>query len=94
MTTSITYPEFPINEYTHLERILKELQAIVQRENKRHQMDAHLTQSMLGLLEYEVIPMIENEMDCDPTPYELGEPPITADEMHTAAWNEHLAAHS
>jgi hypothetical protein len=48
---------------------------------------------MLSMLEYEIIPLIRNEMDCDPTPYELGEPPITADEMHTAAWNEHLAAH-
>ena len=35
-----------INEYTHVENILKDLKAIIEREDKRHQMDEHLTTSM------------------------------------------------
>lgn len=82
------------NEYEVLSQILKELQSIVKRENKRHQMDMHLTGSMLSLLEDEIIPMLENEMECDYTSDELGEPPITMNEMHTAAHKEHVLMHS
>ena len=83
-----------INENTHIENILKDLKAIIEREDKRHQMDEHLTHSMRSLLEDEIIPQLENEleMDYDPSPYYLwdnsgGEPPVTLDEMHTAAYN-------
>lgn len=91
------YPEFPVNEYKHLERILKELNEIVQRENKRHQMDADLTPSMLSLLEDEIIPMLENELDYDPTPQYLyddtgGEPAVSAKERHQSSWIEHQMA--
>ena len=55
-------------------------------------MDEHLTHSMRSLLEDEIIPQLENELDFDPTPQHLwddtgGEPPVTLDEMHTAAYN-------
>ena len=81
-----------VNEYTHVGQIVKDLKAIIQRENKRHQMDEHLTHSMRSLLEDEIIPQLENELDFDPTPQHLwddtgGEPPVTLDEMHTAAYN-------
>ena len=55
-------------EQTKLERILKELQSIIEREKKRHMMDEHLTHSMRDLLEYEIIPMLEAEVYYDPTP--------------------------
>ena len=81
-----------INEYTHVKNIVKDLKAIIDREDKRHMMDQHLTTSMRMLLEDEIIPQLENELDFDPTPQHLwddsgGEPPITLDEMHTAAYN-------
>ena len=57
-----------VNEYTHVGQIVKDLKAIIQRENKRHQMDEHLTHSMRSLLEDEVIPQLENELNYDPTP--------------------------
>ena len=81
-----------INEYTHVENIVKDLKAIIEREDKRHMMDQHLTISMKMLLEDEIIPQLENELDFDPTPEHLwddsgGEPPVTLDEMHTAAYN-------
>jgi len=66
----MTYHYQPEQEYesAKLERILKELQAIIERENKRHMMDEHLTHSMRDLLEYEIIPMLEAEVNYDPTP--------------------------
>ena len=81
-----------VNEFKQVELILKDLKAIIDREDKRHQMDEHLTTSMRMLLEDEIIPQLENELDFDPTPQYLwddtgGEPPITLDEMHTAAYN-------
>ena len=83
-----------MNEFKQVELILKDLKAIIEREDKRHQMDEHLTHSMRSLLEDEIIPQLENEleMDYDPSPYYLwdnsgGEPPVTLDEMHTAAYN-------
>lgn len=82
-----------VNEFKQIELILKDLKAVIEREDKRHQMDEHLTHSMRSLLEEEIIPQLENELelDYDPSPYYLwdnsgGEPPVTLDEMHTAAY--------
>ena len=81
-----------VNELTQIKLILKDLKAIIDRESKRHMMDEHLTSSMRSLLEDLIIPNLENELDFDPTPQHLwdetgGEPPVTLDEMHTAACN-------
>lgn len=81
-----------INEYIHVENVLKDLKAIIEREDKRHMMDEHLRSSMRSLLEDLIIPNLENELDVDPTPQHLwdnsgGEPPVTLDEMHTDAYN-------
>ena len=81
-----------VNEFKQVESIVKDLKAIIDREDKRHMMDQHLTTSMRMLLEDEIIPQLENELDFDPTPQYLwddtgGEPPVTLDDMHTAAYN-------
>ncbi len=98
--TSLTHR---INEYTVLQRILKELHEVVARENKRPFEYADLTPSLLALLEEEIIPLLENEiehdMDYDPTPQYLydntgGEPPLTMAEMHASAWQQHQEMHS
>ena len=70
-----------VNEFTQVQLILKDLKAIIERENKRHMMDEHLTSSMRSLLEDLIIPNLENELDFDPTPQHLwddfgGEPPL------------------
>ena len=57
-----------VNESAQIESIVKDLKAIPEREDKRHQMDQHLTFSMRDLLESEVIPQLENELNYDPTP--------------------------
>ena len=51
-----------VNEFTQVKSIVKDLKSIIERENKRHQMDQHLTISMRMLLEDEIIPMLENEL--------------------------------
>jgi hypothetical protein len=86
-----------INEYTALAGIVKELKAIVARESKRPQGCEDLTPSMLALLEEEIIPQLENELNWEPSDADLGygsEPPLTADERHTAAWQQHQAMHN
>ena len=90
----MTYHYQPIreSESKKVERALEILKGVISREEKRHPMDEELTTSMRMLLEDEIIPQLENELDFDPTPQYLwddtgGEPPVTLDEMHTAAYN-------
>ena len=91
----MTYHYQPIQEpeSKKIERALDILKGVIAREEKRHMMDEHLTHSMRHLLEDEIIPQLENELDFDPTSQHLwdetgGEPPVTLDEMHTAAYNQ------
>ena len=92
-----------INEYTALTNIVNDLKAIVARESKRYQGCEDLTLSMLALLEEEIIPQLENEiekdLDYDPTPQYLydhsgGEPPVTMAETHACAWQQHQEMHN
>lgn len=91
----VMYHYRPIQEpeTKKIERALEILKGVIAREDRLHMMDQHLTTSMRMLLEDEIIPMLENELDFDPSPYYLwdnsgGEPPVTLDEMHTAAYNQ------
>ena len=84
----------PMQEYESqkIQRALDILKGVIAREEKRHMMDEHLTASMRDLLESEIIPQLENELNFDPTPQYLwddtgDEPPVTLDEMHTDAYN-------
>ena len=90
----VMYHFMPMQEYESqkIQRALDILKGVIAREEKRHMMDEHLTASMRDLLESEIIPQLENELDFDPTPQYLwdnsgGEPPVTLDEMHTDAYN-------
>ena len=90
----VMYHFCPIQEHESdkIQRALDILKGVIAREDKRHMMDEHLTHSMRSLLEDEIIPQLENELDFDPTPQYLwdnsgGEPPVTLDEMHTDAYN-------
>lgn len=81
-----------------LERIYRELKEIVKFENSLHMMNMTLNQTDVNTLE-EVISMIEDIVNYDPTPYYLydnsgGEAPMTANERLSAAWKEHLQLHS
>jgi|TARA_R100000149_G_C5865345_1_gene130232 hypothetical protein len=66
----VMYHYRPVQEYEcdKIQRALDILKAVIAREDRRHMMDQHLTHSMRSLLEDEVIPLIENELNYDPTP--------------------------
>ena len=86
-------------ESKKIDRALEILKDVIAREDRLHMMDQHLTTSMRHLLEDEIIPQLENELDFDPTPEHLwdltgGEPPITLDEMHSAAYKQKREMHS
>ncbi len=84
-----------MNELARLSNILKEVQGIVYRENRRHPMDMHLNSLDVSVLEDEVIPALESIVVYEPSDEELtGEPPISASEAQEAARKQHLAAHS
>lgn len=79
-----------ITDYRRLAEIRTELREMLKREEKRHMMDAdHFYEETLE----EVIDLMDNYIDYDPTPNEPGEPPMTMSEMHDAAWREHQEAH-
>ena len=97
----VMYHYRPIQEpeTKKIERALEILKGVIAREDRLHMMDQHLTTSMRMLLEDEIIPQLENELDFDPTPQYLwddtgGEPPVTLDEMHTAAYKQKREMHS
>ena len=66
----VMYHYRPVQEHESdkIQRALDILKGVIAREDKRHQMDQHLTFSMRDLLESEVIPQLENELHFDPTP--------------------------
>jgi hypothetical protein len=85
-----------MSELQKLERIIQELNEILTRDSKRYEMDEHLTPTLRSLIEEEIIPALENELNWEPSDEDLGygsEPPMTADEMHTVAWQQHQEAH-
>ena len=84
---------------TKLESIYKELKEIVEYENKLDMMDQTLNPVDLSKIEDEIIPAIEEIIYYDPTPQYLydndgGEPPMSAEEIHSGAWKQHQEFHS
>ena len=62
------YRPVKISDFKRLENILKELESIVRRENKRHEMDQHLMVGTLDVLNDEIIPLVDEIVNYDPTP--------------------------
>ena len=85
------------NEYYYVQQALTLLKDVIARESKRHEMDQYLTPSMYAMLDDEIIPMLENELDYEPSDADLGcgsEPPMTMDEMYKKAVEEKRIAWS
>jgi hypothetical protein len=83
----------PMHDDKRIELMIKELKAIVKREDERPLGHNDLPYSSEELL-LEAIDLLEKAIEW---PYEIedsyGEPPITMAEMHSAAWKEHQEAH-
>jgi hypothetical protein len=94
----MSYSKYPTidwksNEYHKLQEAVDLLKAVLERESKRSCATQQLVPGDEEAVE-EAIALLEERIDYDPTPNEPGEPPITMNEMHTAAWKEHQAMHS
>jgi hypothetical protein len=76
---------------TRLDLIRKELHVMADRQEKVDIMDCN--PHFLNCI-YEAIEIIDEYLDYDPTPDFAEEPPITASEMHSAAWKQHQKLHS
>mgnify|MGYP006278605781 CR=1 FL=1 len=85
---------YAMREERRLELIIQELSAIYQREDKRDWPDKALPFEAPELI-LEAIGLLEKATEWDePTDAELcGEPPLSADERHAAAWKQHQEAH-
>ena len=85
---------FEMREERRIELILKELSAIYQREEKRDWPDKKLPYEAPEMI-LEAIGLLERATEWgEPTDDDLtGEPHMTADEMHTAAWKQHQELH-
>jgi hypothetical protein len=75
-----------------------QLLALVARENARHMMDTHLPFDVLQVVEEELLPALEavqEALDWEPSDADLGgELPMTAAELHSAAWQQHQDTHN
>jgi hypothetical protein len=84
----------PVYDDIRVKLMIDELKAIYQREEKRVFTINNLPPGATDLI-IEAIGLLEKATewpgDCDDDP---GEPPMTMDEMHTAAWREHQEMHS
>lgn len=75
------------------------LQVIVKRDGSRHMMDAHIDMHTMAAIEDELLPALDAVIACiewEPSDADLcpGEPPMTADEMHSIAHAQHITLHS
>jgi len=89
------YPtiDWTSNEYHKLREVVDLLKAVLERESNRSCTRQHLVPGDDEVIE-EVIAMLEERIDYDPTPNEPGELPVTVDEMHASAWRQHQEMHS
>jgi hypothetical protein len=78
----------------------EQLDQLLVREGKRHMMDAHLDFATIAAIEEHLLPAldaVEAALDWQPSDEDLcpgGEPPMTMQEMHSAAHAQHIALHS
>ncbi len=57
-----------IYSYEQIEEVYNSLKEVVERENKLHMMDMTIMQSHLDLIQYEILPALEEIVHFDPTP--------------------------
>ena len=77
----------------------RKLKVIVERDGSRHQMDAHIPFDLMDVIEEELLPALETAIACiewEPSDADLcpGEPPMTTQEMHSAAHAQHIELHN
>jgi len=77
----------------------RKLEVIVKRDGSRHLMDTEIPFDLMDVLENELMPALEAAITCiewEPSDADLcpGEPPMSMQEMHTAAHAQHMKLHN
>jgi hypothetical protein len=91
-----------MNDYAKLSALTRafqaEVQALVLRENARHMMDTHLDFHTLSVVEEQLLPVLQDVVDAldwEPSDEDLlGEPAMSAGELHQAAHQQHVDFHN
>lgn len=79
------------NDFIRLQLISSELTEMLKREEKRVSARDVQLESLLD----DVIDKINQYIDYEPSDEEMGgEPPMSASEIHSAAWKQHQELHS
>jgi hypothetical protein len=94
MTYSLSFystSKFGVSDLARLDLIRKELREMRDREDRRHLMDS--TPGLDHCLD-ELIDCLTEYLDWEPGDADIDPTPVTANEMHSAAWKEHQEAHS
>ena len=79
------------NDFIRLQLISSELTEMLKREGKRVSVRDVQLESLLD----DVIDKINQYIDYEPSDEEMGgEPPMSASEIHSAAWKQHQELHS
>lgn len=83
--------------YALVYHMKKRIDQLLLADSKRHMMDAEPSW-VIDLINDSLVPVLEEVIDrLDDFPGDevlCDEPPLTAAEMHSAAWKEHLELHS
>ena len=77
----------------------RKLEVIIKRDGSRHLMDAHIPLDVVNLIEDELMPTLDAVIawiEWEPSDEDLcpGEPPMTMQEMHSAAHAQHMELHN
>ena len=91
-----------VNDFATVARLIadfeEKLKVIVERDGRRHMMDAHIDFHTMAAIEDELLPALELVLTCidyEPCDEEMGgEPPVTMAELHSAAHAQHTAFHN
>jgi len=91
-----------MNDYVTLGTLTRAFQAeildLVKREGARHMMDMHIDFHTLSVVEEQLLPVLEDvigALEWEPGDEDLlGEPALSAGEMHELARAEHAAMHN
>ena len=88
-----------IHESDHVQRIVNELKEVLLRDSKKPEGYEDLSFTLRDLIEYEIIPALEAELNYDPTPQYLydhsgGEAPVNMAEIWKQAHYETQLLHS
>ena len=86
-----THPPYRVGDEEKLNLIKDELLKIIAHQYKLHMVDTTPGLSECAEEAYEIL---TRYLDYDPSDADMDPTPVTAAEMHVAAWKQHIEMHS